>query len=104
MAIIFKLDKVLAERGMSLNELSSKVGITNVNMSNIKTNKVSAIRFSTLNGICRVLDCQPGDILVYVKDPEKVENAIVVEDDMPSTSSINDKKPSNLDSRNRVTA
>ena len=56
MAIILKLDKVMAERGMSLNELSSKVGITNVNMSNIKTNKVSAIRFSTLNGICRVLD------------------------------------------------
>jgi len=50
---------------MSLNELAAKVGIANVNLSNIKTGKVSAIRFSTLDAICDVLDCQPGDILEY---------------------------------------
>jgi len=55
---------------MSLNELAEKVGISNVNLSNIKTGKVSAIRFSTLNAICRILDCQPGDILEYEPDDE----------------------------------
>lgn len=60
----------MADRKMSLNELSAKVGITNVNLSNIKTGKVSAIRFSTLNGICRALHCQPGDIMEYVEDEE----------------------------------
>ena len=64
MAIILRLDRVMADRKMSLNELAEKVGISNVNMSNIKTGKISAIRFSTLNGICRVLGCQPGDVLV----------------------------------------
>lgn len=53
---------------MSLNELSEKVGITNVNLSKIKTGKVNAIRFSTLEAICRILDCSPGDILTYEKD------------------------------------
>lgn len=68
MAIILRLDRVMADRKISLNELAEKVGIANVNLSNIKTGKVSAIRFSTLNAICDVLDCQPGDILEFQKD------------------------------------
>ena len=65
MAIILRLDRVMADRKISLNELSSRVGIANVNLSKIKTGKVSAIRFSTLEAICKALDCQPGDILEY---------------------------------------
>lgn len=68
MAIILRLDRVMADRKMSLNELSERVGVANVNLSKIKTGKISAIRFSTLNSICEVLECQPGDILEYVKD------------------------------------
>lgn len=68
MAIILRLDRVMADRKISLNELAEKVGIANVNLSNIKTGKVSAIRFSTLNAICDVLDCQPGDILEFERD------------------------------------
>jgi putative transcriptional regulator len=68
MAIILRLDRVMADRKISLNELAEKVGIANVNLSNIKTGKVSAIRFSTLNAICDVLDCQPGDILEFQRD------------------------------------
>ena len=74
MAIILRLDRVMADRKMSLNELAEKVGISNVNMSKIKTGKISAIRFSTLNGICRVLNCQPGDVLEYVEDEEEEED------------------------------
>ena len=65
MAIILRLDRMMADRKISLNELAAKVGIANVNLSNIKTGKISAIRFSTLDAICDVLDCQPGDILEY---------------------------------------
>ena len=68
MAIILRLDRVMADRKISLNELSDKVGISNVNLSNMKTGKIKAIRFSTLEAICDVLDCQPGDILEYVRD------------------------------------
>lgn len=68
MAIILRLDRMMADRKMSLNELSQRVGITNVNLSKLKTGKASAIRFSTLNAICRALDCQPGDILEYQED------------------------------------
>ena len=68
MAIILRLDRVMADRKMSLNELSEKVGVANVNLSKIKTGKVNAIRFSTLNAICRVLNCQPGDIIKYSKE------------------------------------
>ena len=67
MAIILRLDRVMADRKISLNELAQKVGIANVNLSNIKTGKVSAIRFSTLDKICEVLNCTPGDILEYKK-------------------------------------
>lgn len=62
---------MMADRKMSLNELSQKVGISNVNLSNLKTGKVKAIRFSTLDAICRVLDCQPGDIIEYEADSGK---------------------------------
>ncbi|GHU56436.1 transcriptional regulator [Clostridia bacterium] len=65
MAIILRLDRMMADRKISLGELAAKVGIANVNLSNIKTGKISAIRFSTLDAICDVLNCQPGDILEY---------------------------------------
>ncbi len=71
MAIILRLDRVMAERKMSLNELSARVGISNVNLSNLKTGKVKAVRFSTLEAICDVLDCQPGDILEYRREEKK---------------------------------
>lgn len=76
MAIILRLDRMMADRKISLNELAEKVGISNVNLSNIKTGKVSAIRFSTLNAICDVLDCQPGDLLEYKRDemPQESDN------------------------------
>ena len=70
MTIILRLDRVMAERKMSLNQLTELVGISNVNLSKIKTGKISAIRFSTLNGICKALNCQPGDILEYVEEKE----------------------------------
>ncbi len=69
MPIILRLDRVMADRKISLNQLAREVGISNVNLSNIKTGKISAIRFSTLDAICRVLDCQPGDLLEYRPEP-----------------------------------
>ena len=71
MAIILRLDRMMADRKISLNELSEKVGIANVNLSKIKTGKVSAIRFSTLNAICDALDCQARDILEFQKDTQE---------------------------------
>lgn len=71
MAIILRLDRVMADRKIGLGTLAARVGISNVNLSKIKTGKVSAIRFSTLEAICRALDCQPGDILEYRPDPEE---------------------------------
>ena len=68
MAIILRLDRVMADRKISLNELSEKVGISNVNLSNLTTGKVKAVRFSTLDAICSVLNCQPGDILEYRRE------------------------------------
>ena len=65
--IIIRLDRVLADRKMRLNDLAAQVGISNVNLSYLKTGKVKAIRFSTLDAICKVLRCQPGDILEYVR-------------------------------------
>ena len=70
MTIILRLDRVMADRKMSLNQLAEKVGRSNVTLANIKTGKISAIRVSTLNGICKALGCQPGDILEYVEDEE----------------------------------
>lgn len=68
MAIIVNLDVMLAKRKMSLTELSEEVGITMSNLSILKTGKAKAIRFSTLEAICEVLECQPGDILEYSVD------------------------------------
>ena len=68
MAIVVNIDVMMAKRKMSLNELSEKVNITLANLSILKTGKAKAIRFSTLESICKALDCQPGDILEYIKD------------------------------------
>jgi len=68
MAIVLRLDRVMADRKITLNELSERVGIANVNLSRIKTSRISAIRFSTLDAICDALDCQPGDILEYQRN------------------------------------
>lgn len=65
MAIRVTLDRILLERRMSLTDLSEKVGVTLANLSILKTGKAKAIRFSTLNALCRVLDCQPGELLGY---------------------------------------
>ena len=65
--IVVNLDVIMAKRKMSLNELSLKTGITTTNLSILKTNKAKAIRFSTLEKICEVLECKPGDILDYEK-------------------------------------
>ena len=68
--IIIHLDRILADRKMKLNDLAARVGISNVNLSYLKTGKVKAIRFSTLDAICHVLKCQPGDILEYIEDED----------------------------------
>ena len=68
--IVVNLDVVMAKRKISLQELSEKVGITQANLSILKTNKGKAIRFSTLNAICDILNCTPGDILEYQKGEE----------------------------------
>ena len=73
MPIILRLDRVMADRKISLNELAERVGISNVNLSNIKMGKIRAIRFSTLEAICEVLECQPGDLLEYEKPEGKKE-------------------------------
>ena len=70
MTILVNLDVMMAKRKMGLTELSDKVGITLANLSILKNNKARAIRFSTLDAICKVLDCQPGDILEFTDDPE----------------------------------
>ena len=69
MPIVVNLDVMLAKRKMSLGQLSQEVGVTMANLSILKTNKAKAVRFTTLEAICKALDCQPGDILEYV--PEK---------------------------------
>ncbi len=69
--IILRLDRIMVERRMSLQDLAEQVGITQANLSKIKNNTVNAIRFSTLNKICEVLDCQPGDLLEYEPDHDQ---------------------------------
>ena len=71
MAIVLRLDRIMADRKISLTELSERVGISMANLSNLKTGKVKAIRFSTLDAICQALHCQPGDILEYVSGEEE---------------------------------
>lgn len=66
--IVLRLDRMMVERKISLNDLAEKVGISNVNLSKIKNNRVTAMRFSTLAAICEILDCTPGDILEYEKE------------------------------------
>ena len=73
MPIVVNLDVMMAKRKISLNELSSRVGLTLANLSILKTGKARAIRFSTLEAICRALDCQPADILEYVPGQEELE-------------------------------
>ena len=65
--IKLNLDRVMSERGMSLTELADRIGITLANLSILKTNKARAIRFTTLDAICRALNCQPGDILEFIE-------------------------------------
>ena len=72
MAIIVNLDVMMARRKMSLGELAQKVDITMANLSILKNNKARAVRFSTLEAICKALDCQPGDILEFVPDGEEI--------------------------------
>ena len=74
MTIIIRLDRILVERKIKLNELAERIGISNVNLSNLKTGKVRAIRFSTLDAICKTLNCQPGEILEYVCKNEDDED------------------------------
>ena len=74
MPIILRLDRVMADRKMSLNELSERVGVANVNLSKLKNGHVSAIRFSTLEAICDVLDCQPGDILEFERETGEIRD------------------------------
>ena len=71
MAIIVNLDVMMAKRKMSVTELANKVDITMANLSILKNNKAKAVRFTTLDAICRALDCQPGDLLEYVPDEEE---------------------------------
>ncbi|MVX65557.1 helix-turn-helix domain-containing protein [Clostridium chromiireducens] len=71
MMIIVNVDIMMAKRKMSLKELAEKVGITNANMSVLKTGKVKGVKFTTLNEICKALDCQPGDILEYREDEDE---------------------------------
>ncbi len=71
MSIIVNIDVMLARRKMSVTELSDRVGITLANISNLKTGKAKAVRFTTLDAICRALDCQPGDILEFKDETEE---------------------------------
>ncbi|MFP4662068.1 MAG: helix-turn-helix domain-containing protein [Halanaerobiales bacterium] len=71
MPIIIRLDRVMADRKMSLTELSEEVGLSMVNLSLLKNGKVKGVRFNTLESICDVLDCQPGDILEYTPEGEE---------------------------------
>ena len=74
MPIIVNLDVMMAKRKISLNELSKRVDLTLSNLSILKTGKAKAIRFSTLDSICKALDCQPGDILEYINNQKKITN------------------------------
>jgi putative transcriptional regulator len=76
MPIIVNLDVMMARRKVSLNELSEKVDLTLANLSILKTGKAKAIRFSTLESICKALECQPGDLLEYTRDQGIIENKI----------------------------
>lgn len=72
--IVTRLDRVLADRKVTSKELSERIGISQVNLSRLKTGKINAVRFSTLEAICKALDCQPGDLLEYIPDDELAEH------------------------------
>ncbi|WP_461102794.1 helix-turn-helix domain-containing protein [Spirosoma koreense] len=78
MNIIVNLDVMMAKRKMSLNELSQKVGISNVNLSILKTGKAKGVRFDTLAAICKALQCQPGDVLAYVDSSVSDESSVLI--------------------------
>lgn len=80
MSIILNLDVVMAQRKKSLTELAGEIGITLSNLSTLKTGKAKAIRLSTLNSICKALDCQPGDIIQYIDDEEQSDTPNVPSD------------------------
>ena len=71
MTIVVNLDVMMAKRKMSLKDLAEKIEITNANLSILKNNRAKAVRFTTLNEICKILECQPGDILEYIEDDEE---------------------------------
>lgn len=71
MTIVVNLDVMMAKRKMSLKDLAEKIEITNANLSILKNNRAKAVRFTTLNEICKILECQPGDILEYIEDEEE---------------------------------
>jgi putative transcriptional regulator len=75
MAIKLNLDRVMLERRITLSELADRIGITLANLSILKTNKARAIRFSTLDALCRALECQPGDLIEFVPSTDGVEEA-----------------------------
>ena len=83
MPIIVNLDVMMAKRKISLNELSERVDLTLSNLSILKTGKARAIRFSTLEAICKALDCQPGDILEYVNDEKKNNEPLIKDSYVP---------------------
>lgn len=70
--IIIRLDRIMADRKISLNELADRIGMTNVNLSNLKNGKMKGVRFDTLNALCRALHCQPADIMEYVEDEQEM--------------------------------
>lgn len=72
--IVMRLDHMLAERKVTGKELAERIGISPVNLSRIRTGKINAVRFSTLEAMCRALDCQPGDLLEYIPDDEVPEH------------------------------
>ena len=71
MAIIIRLDRMMADRKISLNELAARIDMTNVNLSNLKTGKMKGIKFETMNAICRALNCQPADLFEYTPDQDE---------------------------------
>ena len=71
MSIIIRLDRVMVDKKISVNALAEKIDMSNVNLSNLKTGKMKGVRFETMNALCEVLQCQPGDLFEYVSDDEK---------------------------------
>lgn len=90
MAIVINLDVVMAKRKIGLVELAGKVDLTPANLSILKNNKAKAVRFSTLNEICKALSCQPGDILEYIQDAERADETETAGADKAATTGADD--------------